>query len=148
MTTASPTVANESILDRLRQKSPATFSAPNTTALPAARAEEDESPFDLGTFGWLRGVKDQAIMLELRLRSGNVVAVSYAYIDRAEYDPSEGITLHVGSGKTVRIEGANLNASVASGARLFEGIVRRRVPWVRECSEGDAQAVRVTNVEF
>jgi hypothetical protein len=143
-TNASTSGPGESILDRLRQRS-----APAALGhdAPVVRAEDEESPIDCGAFGWLRGVKDQAIMLELRLRTGNVVAVSYAYVERAEYDPSEGITLHLGGGKRVRIEGANLNASLPTGVRLFDGIVRRRVTFVRELNEGDKALPRVARIE-
>ncbi len=41
------------------------------------RAELDASADDLGSFGWLRGIRDRAIMLELRQKNGNVVAIGY-----------------------------------------------------------------------
>jgi hypothetical protein len=150
--TPTATPAGESILDRLRQRGPAAM-GPLTQSSSAGESSsagtDDDSPFDLGTFGWLRGVKDHALMLELRLRSGNVIAVSYAYVERAEYDPSEGITLHLGGGKVARIEGANLNAPTATGVRLFDGIVRRRVPWVGESTDSgrsDRQSCRVEQI--
>ena len=36
------------------------------------------------------------------------------------------------AGQKVRIRGRNLNAEVRPSVRLFEGIARHRVPWVRE----------------
>jgi hypothetical protein len=104
------------------------------TRLPepeATVAAESDELDDLGTFGYLRGVRDRAIMLELRHRSGNVTALGYAWLERAEFNPSEGITLHF-SGKTIRITGRNLNAEVRPNVRLFAAILRHRVPWIQE----------------
>jgi hypothetical protein len=92
---------------------------------------------DLGCFGWLRGIRDRAVMLELRKKDGNILAVGYGWLERAEFDPSEGITLH-GAGGKVRIKGRNLNVEVRQSIRLFEGITRHRVPWIQEASEPDS----------
>ncbi|QOJ14827.1 MAG: hypothetical protein HRU75_09320 [Planctomycetia bacterium] len=98
-----------------------------------------ETADDLGAFGWLRGIRDRAVSLELRRCDGNILAVSYGYIEKAEFDPSEGITLSV-SGQKLRIKGRNLNAEVRPTVRLFEGIARQRVPWVCEASHADSLA--------
>jgi hypothetical protein len=86
---------------------------------------------DLGSFGFLRGIHDRALMLELRYKNGNIDAFPYAWLNRASFDPSEGITLRFGS-ETVTISGQHLNAEARAQVRLFDGIVRHRVPWVRE----------------
>lgn len=86
---------------------------------------------DLRSFGWLRGLRESATMLELRKKTGNIVAIGYAWIERVEFDPSEGIFLDVGD-QRIAIRGRNLNAEVRTGVRLFEGITRHRVPWIRE----------------
>lgn len=97
----------------------------------------DNEPWDdLGAFGWLRGVRERAVMLELRRRDGDVLAVGYGWLERAEYDPSRGITLHV-AGQPIRIRGSSLNAPVRPQVRLFEGIVRHCVPWIREAGMGE-----------
>jgi hypothetical protein len=101
--------------------------------VPQADAEAAD---DLGAFGWLRGIRDRAVSLELRKKDGNILAVSYGYIEKAEFDPSEGITLSV-SGQKLRIKGRNLNGEVRPTVRLFEGIARQRVPWVQETDESD-----------
>ena len=36
---------------------------------------------DFGAFGWLRGIRDRAIMLEIRHRDGRVPAFGYAWLD-------------------------------------------------------------------
>jgi hypothetical protein len=103
---------------------------PSRSVLPP-RDGEEETPDDLGAFGWLRGVRDRAMMLELRRKDGSVVALAYAWLERAEFDPSHGITLKFGADK-VKITGRNLNAEARSNIRLFAGIVRHRVPWIQE----------------
>lgn len=100
----------------------------------AGTSFDGESMDDLGCFGWLRGVRDRALMLEFRKKDGSIMAVSYGYLERAEFDPADGITLHV-MGRTVRITGRNLNAEVRPNLRLFHGITRHRVPWVQEAGQ-------------
>ncbi len=117
---------SDSILDRL------TGRTENQT-----RMVDDQELEDLQSFGWLRGVRDRAIMLELRHRNGNITCYGYAWLEKAEFDPSEGITLYFG-GKTVRIIGQHLNSMVRDNISLFAGIVRHKVPWIRESEFGDA----------
>lgn len=100
---------------------------------PEPVAEED----DLGAFGWLRGQKERAVMLELRKRSGNSIGRGYAWLEGAEFDPSVGITLYF-LGKTVKIIGSNLNAEIRPNVRLFNGILRHRVPWIQEMPQANA----------
>jgi hypothetical protein len=95
---------------------------------------ESDGTEDLGCFGWLRGVRDRALMLEVRHRDGNVSGFGYAWLDRLEFDPSEGITLHF-SGKSVKMIGRNLNAELRANVRLVAGILRHRVPWIQEADE-------------
>jgi hypothetical protein len=75
--------------------------------------EEATETDDLGVFGWLRGQKERAVMLELRRRGGNITGLGYAWLERAEFDPSVCITLYF-LGKMVRITGSNLTAEVRS----------------------------------
>lgn len=89
---------------------------------------------DLGAFSWLRGVRDRAVMLELRKKNGNILAVGYAWLDKAEFDPSQGITLSLGGQKIV-IRGRHLNSEVRPNVRLFQGICRHRVSWIQEADE-------------
>lgn len=100
-------------------------------------AVDADAPDDLGSFGWLRGIRDRAVMLELRKKDGNVLAIGYGWLERVEFNPSEGITLSI-VGQKIRIKGRNLNAEVRQSVRLFEGITRHRVPWVREADEPES----------
>jgi hypothetical protein len=93
--------------------------------------EQTGIPDDLGAFGLLRGTHDRALMLELRFKDGKRRALGYAWLHDAEFDPSEGITLHFG-GRKVKISGRNLNAEIRPNVRLFQAIVRHRVPWIQE----------------
>jgi hypothetical protein len=103
----------------------------------AAEQSEPDACDDLGAFGWLRGIRERAVMLELRRKDGSIVAIGYGWLERVAFDPSEGITLSA-AGQKIRITGRNLNAEVRPAVRLFEGIVRHRVPWVREADRGSS----------
>lgn len=117
----------DSLLQKYVQRSPGCSGDDSVTA-------ELESLDDLGSFGWLRGVKDRAVMLELRKKDGNILAIGYAWLDKAEFDPSVGITLHV-AGQTITLKGRNLNSESRPQVRLFQGITRHRVPWIQEADE-------------
>jgi hypothetical protein len=86
---------------------------------------------DLIAFGWLRGVQERAIMLEIRHKDGRITAKGYSWLQSADFDPSTGITLNF-SGEKITIEGRNLNAEARPNIRLFAGILRHRVPWIQE----------------
>lgn len=109
---------------------------------PASKPDpiaDGELPDDLGAFGWLRGTREWAVMLELRKKDGGITAFAYAWLERAEFDPSEGILLRFGMEK-VKITGRNLNGEARPNIRLFAGIVRHRVPWIQEADEPAAMA--------
>lgn len=108
---------------------------PQVRALRAQLAGEAQGGAeDLGAFGWLRGHHERAVMLELRRRGGNITGLGYAWLERAEFDPSEGITLYF-IGKTVKLVGGDLNAEIRPNVRLFNGILRHRVPWIQEADQ-------------
>jgi len=99
-------------------------------------AEEIESADDIqnsdASFGCIRGnSRERAITLELRKKTGNIKAIPYSCIEGMDYDPSEGIVLHV-HGRSIRIKGRNLNGGESAEARLFSSLCRQRVSWVRE----------------
>lgn len=84
---------------------------------------------DLGVFGWLRGVRDRAVMLELRKSPADILAVDYGGLE-IEFDASVGITILTMTARKIVIKGRNLNAEIRPNVRLFEGITRHRVPWI------------------
>lgn len=116
----------------------------------AVAPEGEEQVDDLGAFGWLRGSRERAVMLELRKKDGSIRAVPYGWLESADFNPSNGITLHV-KGQVVRIRGRNLNAECRPQLRLFEGIARHRVPWIQEANEpaalgADASATLIDEI--
>lgn len=119
----------DKLLDKYTKRSP-TADAQN----PAAEADEAE---DFGCFGWLRGVRDRSIMLELRKKDGHILAVGYSWLERVEFEPSNGITLHL-PGRKIQITGSGLNAEARPTVRLFDGITRHRVPWIREADRAES----------
>ena len=91
-------------------------------------------------------------MLELRKKDGNILAVGYAWLDKAEFNPSLGITLSLG-GQKITIRGRNLNAESRPNVRLFQGICRHRVPWIQEADEptimeAQNQGILVEEIEW
>ncbi len=134
---------SDSLLDRYANRTA------NSEALPS---EQLETADDLGAFGWLRGTRERAVMLELRHRGGEITAFNYAWLERAEFDPSAGITLRFGA-KSIRLEGRNLNSEIRQNVRLFQGLLRQRVIWIQEADEpaimeaGD-QAVVIERIQI
>jgi hypothetical protein len=130
-----------------------------TSRLAAAPEKNEAEPEtdagqvdDLGAFGWLRGIRDRAIMLELRRRDGSVVALGYSWLERIDFDSSAGITLKF-AGQTVRIAGRNLNAELRPNVRLLDGLCRHRVPWIQEADEpaalrAERRATVIEHFEF
>lgn len=101
---------------------------------PATSSPEPSTEDDYGAFGYLRGTRDRALMLELRKKDGSIKAVGYAWLHEAELDPSGKIVLHVAS-QTITIAGRNLNAENRPNIRLFHGIARHRVPFIQEADQ-------------
>ena len=134
-TPTSNSANNRSAYDRLFQKP--TGPVRSGEVEPEKAETEIEATDDLGAFGWLRGIRDRAISLELRKKTGNIVAIPYMHLERLEFDPSSGITLYAG-GQTYRIKGRNLNAEIQPTKRLWQGLVRCRVPWIQEADRPDA----------
>ncbi len=116
------------------------FPAPLPTSAATHPADETtEEADDCGAFGYLRGVRDRAIMLELRKKDGNIKALGYAWLAQIDYDPSHGITLHFG-GQKVSIKGQNLNgpprqsphSTSDTPSSLLEALCCHRVTWIQE----------------
>jgi hypothetical protein len=118
--------------DRILQKYSGRIS-PND-AYAVAMPSEPDGTEDLGAFGWQRGQRDRSVMLELRKRNGDIMAIGYGWIERVEFDRNEGIKLQV-CGKTIKIKGKNLNTEARPQVRLFQGITRHRVSWVQEMDQ-------------
>ena len=101
---------------------------------PGSVEIESESLENCGAFGFLRGIHERSLMLELRHKDGNIEGFPYAWLTRASFDPSEGITLRFGA-ETIKITGRNLNLDVRPNVQLFAGILRHRVSWIQEADQ-------------
>jgi hypothetical protein len=114
--------------DRILQKY---ANRPDESVADATGRGDGEGVVDFGSFGWLNGLHEKAIMLELRKKNGNILAVGYGWLQQVEFDPSEGITLYMADRK-ILIRGQNLNAEVCPRVRLFREIAWHRVSWIQE----------------
>jgi hypothetical protein len=121
-------------------------------ASPASgETPEPEGPEDFGAFGWLRG-HDRALMLELRFRNGNVIALGYGWLEQVAFDPSDGIVLTFTGQRKIKIVGWNLNTEIRPNVRLFDGLTRHKIPWVEERDErafdgGERKATIITCIQ-
>lgn len=101
----------------------------------AVPADEDpDASEDCGAFGFLRGARDRAVMLDFRFLTGNRVAFPYAFLERVSYDPSDGVELRF-LGVVVTLRGRNLSRATAAGVSLVDALHRHRVAWVGEVEE-------------
>lgn len=119
----------------LADRRPSDGDDPNAPA-PAPEADGTDN---LGCFGWLRGIRDRAIMLDLRKKDGVCRAIPYSWIESIDFDPSEGITIQA-LGRSITIKGRNLNGEARPSARLYEGLTRHRVPWIQEAEHAATAA--------
>lgn len=104
-------------------------------------AEADACP----AFGYLRGTRDRALALELRLRDGDSEWLPYSHLAGWRYNPSVGLLLKYTADLVtlVLIRGSNLDAPVGTGAVNLtdQGLQRHRILWVREMDEGQLRTV-------
>ena len=116
-----------------------------------AIVEEGEAEI-LGCFTLLRGTRERAVSLELRRRTGEILAIPYSYISRIDYAPAGGIRICCGN-DTVHIRGSNLNREVRPRVTLFGGLARHAVPCVTEADraaslQAPGDAVIVEAIEW
>jgi hypothetical protein len=105
-----------------------------------SREEEGDEESCLA-YGYLRGLREQAITLEFRYRDGNTDAHSYSHLASFRFNPSVGVLLKFTSDVTtlVLIEGSNLDAMLPGRSvnLIDRGIARYRVTYVREMDEDE-----------
>ena len=108
---------------------------------PALKEAEESDAESCAAFGYLRGLREQALMLEVRFRNGNREWYPYGLLGPVRYNPSVGLLLRfTGDVVTlVLIRGSNLDSLVHQGAINLtdRGIQRHRVLWVREMDEAE-----------
>lgn len=90
-------------------------------------------------FGYLRGLHERGIGLEVRFRTGNREWFPYSHLASCRFDPSVGLLLKfTGDVVTlVLVHGSNLDLPVNEGAvdLIERGLERHRVLWLRELEE-------------
>ena len=96
-------------------------------------------------FGYLRGIRDRAITLEIRSKDGNTRWFPYSLMGACQFNPSEGILLKFSGDLIylVLIRGSNLDAPINDGQMNLTaaGLQRHRVVWIREMPEEDIKLV-------
>ncbi len=131
-------------LDLARRSShlgPALDRLPKKTEPPREEAVEEEC----AAFGYLRGIREQAVSLEFRLRTGNTQSFPYSWLGPVLYDPSVGLIAKF-SGDLVYlilIRGSNLDAILPGRAVNLtdRGILRHRILWVREMDPEESRRI-------
>ena len=118
------------------------------TGRPSATADKDSK--DSGeeccpAFGFLRGLRDWAPMIEFRFRDGNSIWFPYGWLGPWKYNPSEGLLLKFSGDQiyVVLLRGSNLDKPLNEGAINLTtgGLQRNRIVWIREMSQEDIQKV-------
>lgn len=105
--------------------------------LPSPPGDGDSaSVTDTPCFGWIRRGTSWNGMLQLRKRTGNILAIAYHAIESMEFNPSEGIIIHA-RGRRILISGRLLNGGGNQPAPLFDLLSRQRVAWVQESKGSD-----------
>jgi hypothetical protein len=92
-------------------------------------------------FGFLRGLHDRALGLELRFRSGDTETLSYACLASFRYNPSVGVLLKFTTDVTTLalIRGSNIDAELPGrSVNLTDrGLQRHRITFIREMDEDE-----------
>ena len=123
------------------------------------KAKEDTPEESCLAFGYLRGLHDRALAIELRLRNGNRDYFSYSHLASWRYNPSVGLLLKFTDDLVtlVLVRGSNLDALVKQSVNLTDrGLQRHRILWLREMDEtelrragkGEPTIDRIEVVEF
>jgi hypothetical protein len=125
------------------------------TDTAALETDEESCP----AFGYLRGIRDRALVIEFRYRDGNSDFYPYSWLGPWRFNPSVGLLLKfTGDAVTlVLIQGSNLDALVNQSINLTDrGIARQRVSWIKEmdedalrlCGKGQPTVDHIEVVEF
>jgi len=121
----------------------------HTDGKPAAPAknvpEDDAGEACFAAFGYLRGIRERADAIEIRLRDGNSTWFPYGWLGNWKFNPSEGLLLKFSGDLVylVLIKGSNLDRPLTDSTinLTSAGLQRHRVLWVREMSEEEVRQV-------
>jgi hypothetical protein len=110
-------------------------------AVQPERKEEESEQGACPAFGFLRGLKAQALAVEFRFRTGDRDWYPYSWLGPWRYNPSVGLLLKFTGDLTtlVLIRGSNLDACLEDkGINLTDrGFQRHRIIYVREMDEDE-----------
>lgn len=95
----------------------------------AVLGEGEEAADEYKCMKLLAGNEGQGLMLELRFKTRNSIALPYSYLTKVTYDPSVGITIEF-AGDTVQITGRNLDP-------VYHALVHHKAASIRERDETD-----------
>jgi hypothetical protein len=119
-----------------------------TEILQGKPAETDLGEASCKAFGYLRGIRDQAVAVEFRFRNGNSMWFPYSWLGNWQFNPSEGLLLKFTGDVIylVLIRGSNLDRPLNDGAINLTrgGLQRHRVLWLREMTEEESRQVGET----
>jgi hypothetical protein len=117
-------------------------SAPGRLPMDRDKEKDDAPEESCPAFGYLRGLHDRALAIELRFRNGNRDYFSYSHLASWRYNPSVGLLLKFTDDLVtfVLIRGSHLDALVKQSVNLTDrGFQRHRILWVREMDEMQLQ---------
>jgi len=116
--------------------------------LPLARKDAEGEEVSCGAFGYLRGIKDRANVVEFRFRAGHTMWFPYGWLGPCRFDPSEGLLLKFSGDLVylVLIRGSNLDQPINEGHMNLTsgGLQRQRVTWIREMPADDIKYIGET----
>ncbi|QVL30793.1 hypothetical protein KIH39_18320 [Telmatocola sphagniphila] len=120
---------------------------PKTGFLPKdLKAADTDEEASCRAYGFLRGLREKAHMLELRFKNGNTEALAYHLLHSMRFNPSYGVLLRFGGDITtmVMISGSNLDVVLKDmEVNLTDrGIQRQRITWVREMDEDELRKLK------
>ncbi|QJX01333.1 hypothetical protein [Frigoriglobus tundricola] len=95
--------------------------------------EEEDSPDGYRAFSLVRGIRQHALMLEFRLRSGDSLAFGYPWLREVRFNRSNGLVLAFDP-QIVTVRGRHLES-------LHAGVLMHRARWVWEADHASAELV-------
>jgi len=110
--------------------------------------DDDGGEGACAAFGYLRGIRERGVAVEIRFLNGNSTWFPYNWLGNWEFNPSEGILLKFTGDIVylVLIRGSNLDQPLAeTNTNLTSsGLQRHRIVWMREMSEEEIRQVGET----
>jgi len=109
---------------------------------------DDAGEDSCAAFGYLRGIRERAEVLEIRFLNGNSVWFPYHLLGEWKFNPSDGLLLKFSGDLVyaVLIRGSNLSRPLSDSTTNLttSGLQRHRIVWMREMSEDEIRQVGET----